>query len=103
MVDNTDLPRWAASIRPQPELEGERVFPAASVHDDMASSLTRREREILVWVANGKSYWETGQILGIAEGTVRIHLTSIRKKLNAANTTNAVAKAVHQRAIVFIS
>lgn len=67
-----------------------------------STALTRREREILLWIANGKSYWETARILSISEGTVRIHLASIRKKLDAPNTTNAVAKALYQRVIVFI-
>lgn len=74
------------------------ITPRASI----VRKLTKREREILGWMAHGKSYWETGEILGIAEGTVRIHLASIRRKLDATNTTNAVAKALYRGAIIFI-
>lgn len=108
MVDRTDNARCGASIHSdimpgQRQSEGEPLCSVTSIPDTRGSPLTKREREVLVWVANGKSYWETGQILGISEGTVRIHLASIRKKLNAANTTNAVAKALHQKTIVLVS
>lgn len=57
------------------------------------ASLSPRERECLLWVAEGKTYWETAMILGLAERTVRFYLESARHKLGAANTTHAVIKA----------
>lgn len=56
--------------------------------------LTPREREVLTWAAAGKSAWETSCILGVGERTVITHLENIRQKLNAANTTQAVATAL---------
>ena len=56
--------------------------------------LTAREREVLTWAAAGKSAWETSCILGSSERTVIAHLENIRRKLNAANTTQAVAIAL---------
>lgn len=63
------------------------------------TELTPRERDVLTWMAHGKSNWETATILGISEGTVRIHLSSIRAKLSASNTTHAVARALRTRQI----
>jgi LuxR family quorum-sensing system transcriptional regulator SinR len=85
----------------EPQTANRATTSKADCPDHDTADLTRREREILFWIANGKSYWETAQILGIAEGTVRIHLSSIRKKLDASNTTNAVAKALFARKIAF--
>lgn len=55
--------------------------------------LSPRERECLLWVAEGKSAWETAVILGLSEHTVRCYLESARHKLSAANNTHAVNKA----------
>jgi len=57
------------------------------------ASLSPRERECLLWIAEGKTYWETAMILGLSEHTVRCYLESARHKLGAANNTHAVNKA----------
>lgn len=57
------------------------------------ASLSRRERDCLLWIAEGKTYWETSVILGLSEHTVRCYLESARHKLGAANNTHAVNKA----------
>jgi LuxR family quorum sensing-dependent transcriptional regulator len=61
--------------------------------------LTPREREVLSWAAQGKSAWETGEILGIAKRTVDEHVQSASRKLNAANRTQAVVAALRERFI----
>jgi LuxR family quorum sensing-dependent transcriptional regulator len=61
--------------------------------------LTSREREVLVWAAQGKSAWEIGEILGIAKRTVDAHTQSASRKLGAANRTHAVAIALRERMI----
>jgi LuxR family quorum sensing-dependent transcriptional regulator len=58
--------------------------------------LTAREREVLTWTANGKSAWETGEILGIAKRTVDEHAQSAFRKLGAVNRAQAVAIAVRE-------
>ena len=60
----------------------------------MSQKLTPREREILAWIAVGKSAWETATILSISQKTVVHHLDHIRRKLGAANTTQAVVVAL---------
>jgi DNA-binding CsgD family transcriptional regulator len=57
-------------------------------------SLTRRELEVLTWVARGKSAWEISQILGIAKRTVDEHVQAATQKLGAVNRTQAVALAL---------
>ena len=59
-----------------------------------AASLTRRELEGLGWCADGKSYWETAVILGIAERTVSFHMEAVRTKLDADSNAHAVAMAL---------
>jgi DNA-binding CsgD family transcriptional regulator len=56
--------------------------------------LSSREREILQWIAAGKSQQDVADILGIAQRTVEVHLSSGRDKLGALNTPQAVARAV---------
>jgi LuxR family transcriptional regulator, quorum-sensing system regulator BjaR1 len=61
--------------------------------------LTPREREVLSWAAQGKSAWETGEILGIAKRTVDEHVQTASRKLNAVNRTQAVVAALRERFI----
>jgi len=56
--------------------------------------ITRREAEVLFWVAKGKTDWEIAQILGISERTVNKHLEQIYRKLEVNNRTAATAKAM---------
>ncbi|MGJ3264773.1 MAG: LuxR family transcriptional regulator [Salinarimonas sp.] len=59
------------------------------------AALTPRERECLAWCAAGKTLWDISLILGVSERTVRFHLGNARGKLDAVNTTHAVACAIH--------
>ena len=55
--------------------------------------LSPRERECLLWIAEGKTAWECSVILGLSLHTVRCYLESARHKLRASSNTHAVAKA----------
>jgi DNA-binding CsgD family transcriptional regulator len=59
-----------------------------------AQVLSSREREVLQWVARGKTAPEIGCILGISKRTVDFHVSSAVQKLQAANRTHAVALAI---------
>lgn len=61
--------------------------------------LTAREREVLTWVAQGKSAFEIAEILHIAKRTVDEHVQIAVRKLGAANRTHAVAIALRDRLI----
>ncbi|NJO62379.1 MAG: hypothetical protein HC836_30390 [Richelia sp. RM2_1_2] len=56
--------------------------------------ITKREKEILAWSAQGKSAWDISIILGISENTVNFHLKNIIKKLDVTNKVAAVVKAI---------
>jgi LuxR family transcriptional activator of bioluminescence operon len=58
--------------------------------------LTPRERECLLWAAEGKTSWETAQILGISERTAIFHLRNVIEKLNVSSRQQAIARAVAQ-------
>lgn len=61
--------------------------------------LTAREKEVLHWVAVGKSCDETGSILGVTERTVKFHLQNVYRKLDVVNRAQAVTVA-HQHALL---
>ncbi len=59
-----------------------------------ARLLSRRENEILAWVARGKSNGVIAEILQIAPGTVDTYMRRIYEKLDVSDRTSAAVKAV---------
>ncbi len=57
-------------------------------------SLTKREREILLWSAFGKTNRQVADILFLSEETVATHMKKIIRKLSAQNKTEAIALAL---------
>ena len=55
--------------------------------------LSGREREVLRWVADGKTAWEVSRILSLSEHTVLTHQRNAKTKLDATNNVHAVVKA----------
>jgi LuxR family quorum sensing-dependent transcriptional regulator len=62
--------------------------------------LTEREREVLRWTAAGKTAWDTGGILNIAEDTVNKHMASAMRKLNVYSRAQAVAESIRRGEII---
>ncbi|HEX6052690.1 MAG TPA: response regulator transcription factor [Gemmatimonadaceae bacterium] len=60
---------------------------------DTAPSLTPRERAVLEYVARGLGNKQIAARLGIAERTVKFHVSSVFTKLGASNRTEAVTRA----------
>jgi LuxR family transcriptional regulator, quorum-sensing system regulator BjaR1 len=56
--------------------------------------LTPREREIMQWVAVGKTDEEIGQILNLGASTVASHIENAKRKLDTFRRTHAVAQAI---------
>jgi DNA-binding NarL/FixJ family response regulator len=56
-------------------------------------SLTPRQREIMVMLAQGKSNKEIARELRVLEGTVKLHVRGILRKLGVRNRTEAVLAA----------
>jgi DNA-binding CsgD family transcriptional regulator len=53
-----------------------------------------REKECLLWAARGKSDWDTGMILGLAERTVSMHCDRARARVGARTRLQALATAL---------
>lgn len=58
--------------------------------------LSEREKEVLTWVAAGKTAWEIGEILGIAKRTVDEHIRIAAQKLGAVNRAQTVVVALRE-------
>ncbi len=67
--------------------------------ENLVSPLTPREKKILEYVAEGYFNKEIAVRLGISEQTVKNHVTSILRKLNANSRTEAVVQAIKQSLI----
>ena len=63
--------------------------------------LSAREREVLHWIAGGKSSWDISVILGISERAVNWLIASATRKLDAVNRTQAVVNAIRTGEITF--
>jgi LuxR family quorum sensing-dependent transcriptional regulator len=72
----------------------DRICSLRSAQSAPKPVLTNRQREVLTWVAVGKSAWETGKILRISSRTVEEHARQVLAKLGAVNRTQAVAIAI---------
>ena len=57
-------------------------------------NLTKRETEVLQWVAGGKSTWEISRLLSISEHGVVHHVRNVLSKFDVASRHQAVARAV---------
>jgi two-component system response regulator DegU len=69
--------------------------------EDVVSVLTRRETEILDYIARGFLNKQIASSLDISEQTIKNHVTSILRKLNANARTEAVVIAI-KRGIISI-
>lgn len=61
--------------------------------DFRGPSLTRRQRDVLFQLTLGHSNKEIANQLGIAEGTIKIHVAAIFKAMGVTNRTQAVIAA----------
>jgi len=80
---------------PSPIFNGEGN---ASALDSLG--LTRRETEVLTWIAQGKTNYEIGVILSACTGTICKHVQRILVKLSVENRTAAAAIALAKLADV---
>jgi len=63
--------------------------------EGIAAPLTKRETQILTYVAEGNSNKEIAHILTISEQTIKNHVSAILRKLNANDRAHAVTLALH--------
>ncbi len=62
-------------------------------------SLTKREKEVLNLIAQGKINFEVAEELFISERTVEAHRANIMKKVEARNTAELIRKAMEKKLI----
>jgi two-component system nitrate/nitrite response regulator NarL len=86
---------------------GQRILPLLSPEQSMSreqsaiaenalTTLTERERQIMSLVSEGLSNKEIGRRLNISDGTIKVHLHHIFRKLEINNRTVLAALAISQ-------
>ena len=76
---------------------GEKYVPpelAVRMSERIFAQLSEREKEVLKLIAKGRLNKEIGATLGVTEGTVKVHVTSILSKLEVTARTEALVVAV---------
>ncbi|MCG8044195.1 MAG: two-component system response regulator NarL [Candidatus Thiodiazotropha endolucinida] len=63
---------------------------------DPITSLTAREKEILQCIAQGQSNKQIANVLNISEGTVKVHVKHLLKKINRHSRTEAAVWALKE-------
>ena len=86
-------PDWAGPGRTLTVLARLAALCLARQRPADGPSLRPRQREVLGWVASGKTTAETALILGLTRGAVEKHLRLAREALEAATTGEAIARA----------
>ena len=71
---------------------GERPAPPTSI-----DALTGRQKDVLAQLLKGQSSKQIARILGIAEGTVKIHLAAIYRAAGVRTRAEAIAKLAAMR------
>jgi DNA-binding NarL/FixJ family response regulator len=72
---------------------GTSTAPAQSAHPALGE-LTEREREIVAWVATGRSNHEIAELLVVSPDTVRTHVSRAMVKLQARDRAQLVVFAL---------
>lgn len=67
--------------------------PTASAREGTHEPVTARERDVLRWLAAGRSYDDIAQALTVSPNTVRTHVRALYRKLGVHNRTLAVQAA----------
>lgn len=70
--------------------------PPHGAAGDIVEQLTDREIEVLRLVAEGYSNRQIAELVHLAEGTVKNHISSTLIKLGARDRTNAVLRAIRE-------
>jgi ATP/maltotriose-dependent transcriptional regulator MalT len=85
------------------EVDADALLSAASPleprpfdEEDVVEPLTPREIDVLTLMAEGLPNKAIGTRLGISDQTVKFHVAAICGKLDAANRTEAVRRALHR-------
>lgn len=88
---SAELEELVAAIRRSVK---DRAAFVEDVTEESPSVLTARELEVLRAMATGKNRDQAATELGIGPETVKTHLRTIMRKLNASNTVAAITTAI---------
>ncbi|MCB0819255.1 MAG: response regulator transcription factor [Bacteroidetes bacterium] len=77
------------------ELFQKNVIPSETKDYD----LTQKEKEVLAWLIEGKSFKQIAASIGISYETVRSHMKNIYSKLHVHSNTEAVIKALKEKLV----
>jgi len=91
LLGETVFPSHLASVLMQPPFNFFRKF---ALESKAAGELSPREIEILSCLVNGLPNKEIANQLNITDGTVKVHVKGILKKINAENRTQAAIWAL---------
>lgn len=69
-------------------------------HANLNSPLTKRERQILQFMAKGWTYSQIAEELGIAKETSKTHIRNIYVKLKVNSKSQAIEKATREKMLV---
>jgi LuxR family quorum-sensing system transcriptional regulator CciR len=89
-------PSALAAVATQFHMVHQDLTECGTEPDTPPITLFPREREVLLWCARGKTSWEIGRILHLAERTVDHYAADAMTKLDAPNRVAAVLKATRQ-------
>ena len=70
--------------------------PSVASDSHVGEALTAREKEVLHLICAGYSNREIADLLALAEGTVKNHVSNLLLKLDARDRTQAALKALQQ-------
>ncbi|MGB7316632.1 MAG: LuxR family transcriptional regulator [Planktotalea sp.] len=71
-------------------------------HQTQGRSLTKRQREALEWVGDGKTTQDIAMLMGLTAATVEKHLRLAREVLSVETTAQAVLKASFQNQMFIV-
>lgn len=104
--ESTELKKAIRAVRDGENYIQPNLIPALNnqllnrdVDKDKIASLTNRELEVLVQVANGMFNKEIATSLNISERTVKNHISNIFKKIDVSDRTQAAVFAIKNNII----
>jgi NarL family two-component system response regulator LiaR len=96
-----DAIRAAHAGRPTlaPEAASALMHSRATGGRELGSDLTGREREVLALMAEGMTNAQIASKLFVSDSTVKFHVSSVLRKLNASSRTEAVSLALQNKLV----
>lgn len=96
LTDLRSLPAYADTILERMRDDEESDWPhrLATAIATVKETLTPPEHLVLQFASRGLVKNEIAEVAGLSPDTVKTHLTHVRQKLRAKNTTQAVGNAV---------